>query len=148
MSNSLSRRSFVRGWGAFGLGIGATALGTGDVWAEEKKKAHTNIRNFKESMSYREIGSTGVQVSSFSMGTGSCNAEILHKALNMGVNLIHTSTAYSGGKSIRTVGDVIKGKNDRVHIALKDNFSSLEETLKILGVKSVDFTMFNRHNAE
>jgi predicted aldo/keto reductase-like oxidoreductase len=99
-------------------------------------------------MAYREIGETGVRVSIFSLGTGSCSEDVLKAGLGLGVNLIHTSTNYSMGQSIEKVANVIKGKTGLVHIALKDNFNSIEDALEKLGVKQVDFLMWNRHNAE
>ncbi|MBD3322337.1 MAG: 4Fe-4S dicluster domain-containing protein [Chitinivibrionales bacterium] len=148
MINQLSRRSFVRRCSSMGLGVGAAALIGQAADESEKKQKTKSIRNFRETMAYREVGSTGINVSSFSMGTGQCSDEVLNAALDKGINLFHTCVKYSGGKSIETVARVIRGKTGKVHIALKDTFSSLEETLKVLGVGSIDFVMFNRHNAD
>jgi len=46
------------------------------------------------------------------------------------------------GQSLGIVGKAIKGKTDKIYIALKDDFPSIEEALKVLGVSSVDFLMF------
>ena len=101
-------------------------------------------------MVYRRVGETDINVSVFSLGTGKNNEEIeiLKRGLQMGINLIHTSTGYLKGKSIRAVANTIKNRREKVHIALKDNFRTIESALEILGTDYVDFVMFNRHNAE
>ncbi|MBD3419699.1 MAG: hypothetical protein GF398_06235 [Chitinivibrionales bacterium] len=143
-----SRRVFLKSAGAIGMGATAHRL----VQAAPAKKAGDNarsdIRNYKSTMRYREVGTTGIHVSAFSLGTGSTNKDVVKASLDSGINLLHASTRYMGGKSIKIVGEVLNGKTDKVHIALKDNFSSIEEALKMLGVNYVDFIMFNRHNAE
>jgi hypothetical protein len=109
--------------------------------------ANDKIRNYKPTMAYRQIGTTGVSVSVLSLGTGNVKVDVLSAAIDMGVNFIHASFHYMNGQSLGMVGKAIKGKTDKVYIALKDDFPAIEETLKVLGVTSVDFLMFNRHNA-
>jgi len=96
------------------------------------------IRNFKPTMAYRDIGATGIKVSVFSMGTGNVKPDVLSAAMDMGVNFVHASFHYMNGQSLEMVGKAIKGKTDKVYIALKDDFPSIEEALKVLGVSSVD----------
>src|SRR5271169_4928560 len=147
MKNKLSRRSFVKHVGATGVAVGIAGL---SIKAAEPKPlsdpANDKIRNYKPTMAYRQIGTTGVAVSVFSMGTGNVKPDVLSAALDMGVNFIHASFHYMNGQSLGMVGKAIKGKTEKVNIALKDDFPSIEETLKVLGVTSVDFLMFNRHN--
>ncbi|MFC1584485.1 aldo/keto reductase [Fibrobacterota bacterium] len=149
MTEHYSRRTFVKQMGKVGLGIGVSGL---SGYAKPKGSGEDSlsavIRNYNSSMSYREVGTSGIQVSAFSIGTGKTSLEILNAGLDRGINLFHTSTKYSLGQSIKHVAKAIKNRTDKVHIALKDNFSSLDKALKILGVKQVDFIMYNRHNAK
>jgi predicted aldo/keto reductase-like oxidoreductase len=148
MKKPLSRRSFVKQVGAAGITMGFAGIGL--KAAETKPAADTSttkIKNFKPTMSYRDIGATGIKVSVFSMGTGNVKPDVLSAAIDMGVNFVHASFHYMNGQSLEMVGKAIRGKTDKVYIALKDDFPSIEEALKVLGVSSVDFLMFNRHNA-
>lgn len=149
MKRKSNRRIFVKQMVTAGVGIGVAQLEAYAKKAKQKEEeAKKQVRNFKDGVSYREVGKTGIYVSALSIGTGKCNAETLDAAIKNGINLFHTSTNYMGGQSIITVGKSIKGRTDKVHIALKDNFNSIEEAFRILGVKNVDFLMWNRHNAE
>ncbi len=148
MKNTISRRSFVKQVGAAGITAGIAGI---SIKAAETKPvadpATEKIRNYKPTMAYRTIGTTGIAASVFSLGTGNVKADILSAAIDRGVNFIHTSFHYMNGQSLGVVGKAISGKTDKVYIALKDDFPSIEEALKALGVTSVDFLMFNRHNA-
>lgn len=148
MKNRLSRRSFVKEVGAAGIAVGVAGLCLNAAETRPASDlASARIRNFKPTMAYRAVGSTGISVSVFSLGTGNVKPDVLSAAIDMGVNFIHTSYHYMSGQSLETVGAAIKGKTDKVYLALKDDFPSLEEALKVLGVPSVDFLLFNRHNA-
>ena len=148
MKQSLSRRSFVKQVGAAGITVGIAGL---SLRASDTKPASdtatTSIRNYKQTMAYRAVGNTGVTVSVFSLGTGNVKPDVLTAAIDMGVNFIHASFHYMNGQSLGIVGKAITHRTDKVHIALKDDFPTIEEALKALGVPSVDFLMFNRHNA-
>jgi len=116
--------------------------------ADTVSAAGKNIRNYKPSMKYRQMGSTGIYVSAFSIGTTRGELEPVNAGIERGVNFIHTSQHYMGGKGIELVAQAIKGRADKVHLGLKDNFDSLENALKTLGVNSVDFIFFARHNPD
>lgn len=83
-------------------------------------------------MQYRTLGSTGVHVSSLSLGAmmfGSWGNRdhddaigIIGAALDAGVNVIDTADVYSGGESELIVGKAIAGRRDDVVLATK--FSS------------------------
>ena len=148
MPKMLSRRKFIRLISNVALGSGVLCVPAFGKQTREIDDAASKIRNFNSNMAYRRVGETDINVSVFSLGTGENNEEILHRGLQNGTNLIHTSTGYAKGKSIRAVARVIKGRREKVHIALKDNFKTIESALEILGTDYVDFVMFNRHNAE
>ena len=80
-------------------------------------------------MRYRYLGRTGVQVSEYMLGTMSYGSdgntdekeciEILHSALDRGINFIDTADTYSHGESEEIVGKAIAGRRDKVVLATK-----------------------------
>jgi len=86
-------------------------------------------------------------VSEISLG-GLVMAESVHRyAIEHGVNLVHVAWDYLGGQAIKTLGAGLKSMRDRIYIALKDDYPSIDEALKVLNTDHVDFLMFNRHFA-
>ncbi len=55
-----------------------------------------------------------------------------HYAIDRGVNLVHIAADYLGGRAIVALGNVLKTRRKDVYLAVKDNFSDIDETLKIL----------------
>jgi aryl-alcohol dehydrogenase-like predicted oxidoreductase len=86
-------------------------------------------------MEYRQLGSSGLRVSTLTMGTmtfggrgsfanvGSTDVAAatrqVDRALDAGVNLIDTADVYSGGLAEEIVGEVMKGRWDRALVATK-----------------------------
>lgn len=78
-------------------------------------------------MNYRTLGRSGVKVSPVCLGTmmfgGPCNdnesIEIIHKAIDQGVNFIDTADMYVNGHSEEVVGQAIADRRDRVVLATK-----------------------------
>jgi aryl-alcohol dehydrogenase-like predicted oxidoreductase len=86
-------------------------------------------------MEYRQLGKSGIRVSVLTMGAltfggrgvfakvGTTDlteaARQVDRALDAGVNLVDTADAYSGGASEEIVGQVLKGRWDRVLVATK-----------------------------
>ena len=60
----------------------------------------------------------------------------IHKALDMGVNLLDTSDSYGCGHSERVIARAIEGKRSRVVIATKFGFVTDENTRHITGESS------------
>jgi aryl-alcohol dehydrogenase-like predicted oxidoreductase len=86
-------------------------------------------------MKYRILGSSGLHVSTISLGTMTFGGDeairgvtldqaraIVDTALESGINLIDTADAYSGGDSERIVGEVIQGRRSDVILATKVRF--------------------------
>ena len=80
-------------------------------------------------MEYRQLGGTGVQVSTFSLGAmnfgewattdrAECRG-IVDRALDAGINLIDTADAYSSGESEEIVGEALAHRRDEVVLATK-----------------------------
>lgn len=78
-------------------------------------------------MDYRLLGRTGVRVSPICLGTmmfgGPTNEadsiDIIHKAIDQGVNFIDTANIYNLGESERVVGKGIADRRDSVVLATK-----------------------------
>jgi aryl-alcohol dehydrogenase-like predicted oxidoreductase len=81
-------------------------------------------------MKYRNLGKTGLRVSSIGLGTmvhaghfgpmkDSESLAAIDAALELGVNFIDTSDAYGAGYSETLLGQALKGRRDQVIIATK-----------------------------
>ncbi|MET7998758.1 aldo/keto reductase [Amycolatopsis sp. NPDC005232] len=80
-------------------------------------------------MKYRTLGRTGIQVSTYCLGTmmfGSMgnsdhdeSIRIIHKALDAGINFVDTADVYSLGESEEIVGKALKGRRDDIVLASK-----------------------------
>src|SRR5437764_13479489 len=80
-------------------------------------------------MEYRMLGRTGVRVSTYALGTMMFGAdgnpdekecvEIVHAALDAGVNLLDTADTYSHGQSEEFVGKAIAGHRDEIVLSSK-----------------------------
>jgi aryl-alcohol dehydrogenase-like predicted oxidoreductase len=77
------------------------------------------------SMKYRSLGKSGLQVSEvsfgcMSLGSGDAeNARLLHQAQDAGINFFDTADLYGGGENEKTVGRAFKGRRDQVILATK-----------------------------
>ena len=78
-------------------------------------------------MQYRTLGRTGIKVSPYALGTlmfatqmgntDADSAQIIHKALDAGINLIDTADAYADSEEV--VGRALKGRRDTVVLSTK-----------------------------
>jgi aryl-alcohol dehydrogenase (NADP+) len=122
-------------------------------------------------MQYRELGSTGVRVSRFGLGTmvlgvwgnrdlAEC-ARIVHQALDAGINLVDTADVYGAGENEGIVGRAIAGRRDDVVLATKFHgpmgddvnrrgnsrrwiMRAIDDSLRRLGVEHVDVYQVHR----
>jgi predicted aldo/keto reductase-like oxidoreductase len=106
------------------------------------------ILNQQDGMKYRRLPAAGISFSEISLGGMALQDAVHHYAIERGVNLVHMASSYIGGRAIYTLGEVLKTKRDKVYLALKDDYRSLDEALKILNTDYVDFLMFNRHSPD
>ena len=141
----MNRRRFLsRGLlGGVAVGVSPTHAwaANGDISSLPQPK----ILNYNPAMKYRPMGNTGLLVSEISLG-GLVMAESVHRyAIEHGVNLVHVAWDYLGGQAIKTLGAGLKSMRDRIYIALKDDYPSIDEALKVLNTDHVDLLMFNRH---
>jgi len=81
------------------------------------------MRKLKLGNNGPEVSAMGLGCMGMSISYGEPNDEesiaTIHRAIDLGVNLIVTSDAYGGGVNEALVGRAIKGKRDKVLIATK-----------------------------
>lgn len=82
-------------------------------------------------MNYRTLGRTGLRVSEVGFGAwgisrkqwvGADDAEsarALHRAADLGLNLIDTALAYGEGHSEKLVGQVVRARKEQIYVATK-----------------------------
>jgi aryl-alcohol dehydrogenase-like predicted oxidoreductase len=82
-------------------------------------------------MKYVHLGNTNLLVSPFCLGammfggkTGREEGiEIVHRAIDAGVNFVDTADVYTGGRSEEIVGEALQGLRDRVVLASKSGMT-------------------------
>lgn len=105
-------------------------------------------------MQYRPLGSTGIQVSILGFGAMRLPENeddavgVIHRAFDLGVNVIDTAPYYCNNRSEAIVGRALKGYRDRVVLSTKNpvqrnqtaaaSRQQLEASLRIMGVETID----------
>ncbi len=117
-------------------------------------------------MNYRTLGKTGFNISEISLGTWQIGGDWTHKmtvedgkklveeAIENGINFIDTADVYGMGLSEKAVGEVVKSRSERVHVATKcgrqinphisENYTPevlrkyVEASLKNMGMECLD----------
>jgi len=141
----MNRRTFFSSGILSAVAVGASPIHVLGRKEDISSSAQPKILNYNPAMKYRPMGNTGVLVSEISLG-GLVMAESVHRyAIEHGVNLVHVAWDYLGGQSIKTLGAGLKSVRDKIYIALKDDYPSIDEALRVLNTDHVDFLMFNRH---
>ena len=80
-----------------------------------------------EPMEYRNLGRAGVRVSPLWLGTAQFGGrveaataiDLVHAALDAGINVLDTANIYTQGRSEELVGQAIKGRRGRIVLASK-----------------------------
>jgi predicted aldo/keto reductase-like oxidoreductase len=101
--------------------------------------------------SYRRLGRTELQISDISFGSSRLREgqeDLVHFALDRGINYFDSAYGYTGGDSERVLGRALKGKRDRVVLVSKVESSAywpaarmmaeLDESLQRLGTDYID----------
>src|SRR3954453_23018564 len=94
-------------------------------------------------MEYRELGSTGVQVSPLCLGAMMFGAwgntdhddsmRTIHRALDAGINFVDTADVYARGESEEIVGKALQGRRDSVVLATKVHGSMHDTDINLKG---------------
>lgn len=78
-------------------------------------------------MEYRNLGRSGLQVSSLSLGTNAfglradaaTSIAVVHAALDAGINLLDTADIYGSGASEQMIGKALRGRRSQAVVATK-----------------------------
>lgn len=78
-------------------------------------------------MQYRPLGKSGLKVSAIGLGTNALGSRadkptsinIIHAALELGINFIDTANVYSGGQSEKIIGEALRGRRGEAVVATK-----------------------------
>lgn len=137
---ALNRRTFLKksATTAFGAGLILPGLHAGAI-SQPRQTAE---------MSKRTLGRTGLEVTDISFGGIQIQQErLLDAAIDQGINLIHTSSSYGNGTSIRLFGQVMQRRRSEVFLALKeDPRGGIDDQLRILNTDYVDILVPPMHS--
>jgi aryl-alcohol dehydrogenase-like predicted oxidoreductase len=124
-------------------------------------------------MNYRQLGKSGLKVSAIGLGSnqfgGKVDAgktkDIIHAALDLGINFIDTADVYQGGRSEEFIGKALAGRRQEAHIATKVYFKvgnspndrgasrqhimeGVEASLRRLNIEYIDLYQIHRWDEE
>lgn len=106
-----NRRNFMKS-----VAIGGTAVGAGLFPRRIFGQDSSGFRRIV----YRQLGSTGFQVSEVGFGAmNTRDAELIHAAIDAGINYLDTAHGYMKGVNEEIVGTVMKTKRDKVFLSTK-----------------------------
>ncbi|MBP7937161.1 MAG: aldo/keto reductase [Phycisphaerae bacterium] len=151
-NQQFTRRAFLRttaaGAAATGIGALATSALAGAEIAAKRPLLPAGV-----------LGRTGFPVTLISFGSirigDKLGTRILKLAIDRGVNLVHTAANYSGGKAIRSVGDLFKADKsyrEKVFLCIKsyypDRESEIDDLLKTLNVEHAEAALTELHEPD
>lgn len=145
--DSVSRRDFLRTTTCGAAAVGLGTLAAGSLAAPAASQPATSFK--KPPLPYGKLGRTGLPVTLISFGairiSERLGTRITKALIDSGVNLVHTSASYVGGKSILAIADLFKAEKsyrDKVFLCLKsfnpDSEREIDEMLKTLGTDHTD----------
>jgi predicted aldo/keto reductase-like oxidoreductase len=119
--SGMTRREFLRNSALAAIGSRVPA---NYPFAQEAKAEEPADRFRKGSMTYRRLGRTDLFLSEIGLGGSPPPPEpVFRRAIEMGVNYVDTSSVYLNGNSERRIGEILRGKRGKFHIATKFHFS-------------------------
>jgi predicted aldo/keto reductase-like oxidoreductase len=120
-ASGMTRREFLKNSALAAIGSRVPANGP---FAQEAKAEESADRVRKGNMTYRRLGRTDLFLSEVGLGGSPPPPEpVFRRAIEMGVNYVDTSSVYLNGNSERRIGEILRGRRDRFHIATKFHFS-------------------------
>ncbi len=138
-----NRRDFLKSGTAAGLGFTINGLFSRKTYSEENSDFNRIV--------YRAFGSTEQKVSEIGFGAMNMrDPELVHAAIDKGINYIDTANGYMKGANEEIIGQVMKTKRDKVFLTTKisprnpDNMSEMIETsLRRLQTDHVDLLLLH-----
>jgi len=150
-AGTVSRRSFVGAGVAatVGAAAGAAVAKSAAASSHEGKPGQPYNPRTKDAMPTRNLGRTGFQVGIFSLGgqaaiertfNADLSAEIVNRALDLGVNYIDSAAAYgkdeewgrAHGTSERNIGQVMKTRRSEAFLTSKTHYRDYDGSMKAL----------------
>lgn len=143
-NRKINRRSFI------GTGLTAVAGATvGKSLAQERPLESVQKRkdenpfnpNTYQAMPTRSFGKTGFKIGILSLGgqatiekqgTEKESEDIIHRALDLGVNYIDTAASYGRGQSQLNIGRVMKTRRNEVWLSTKTHKRTYDESMRLL----------------
>lgn len=115
-SVGVERRTFLQQLAVGGVALGATSGLT--AAAVETSHAAAAVKRHKQ------LGTTDIRMSDISFGGSRLRGDgnLVHYALDKGINYFDTAESYTGGDSETIIGQALKGKRDQVYLASKGGF--------------------------
>ncbi len=137
---SISRREFFAASATAAAGIAAVGAGFGNAMAAEEE---VTVNGLPAAV----FGDTGLKVTRISFG-GLLITEppVLLRAIDQGINFVHTSPGYQNGRSIEAFGKAMKTHRSKVVLALKTRPDDLDRWLKVLNTDYVDMLVPPLHS--
>lgn len=137
--STTDRRDFMRAGLSAAAGMTFGGLSSRRIFAEAPP-TFTRI-------AYRQLGSTGCKVSEIGFGVlNTTDTEILHVAIDSGINYFDTAHGYQNGVSEETLGKVMKTRRDEIILTTKVSVAKIDKmreeielSLKRLQTDHVDF---------
>jgi uncharacterized protein len=140
-SPSIGRREFLKSGALASLGIGLALA----------EPASASVSHAPKVRRYSALGRTGMHILDISFGADRLSLgqqDLVHHALDRGINYFDTADDYRGGESETTLGKALRGERDKVFITSKSSawpetkreaiMQALEGSLRRLQTNHVD----------
>lgn len=146
LSEKMERREFIKTISSTLLGIAVpNILKVRSSFGKSEKTSN---------LEYRILGRTGLKVTAVSMGVMNCSdPAVLLRAYDLGINFYDTADCYMRGRNEEMVGQVFKGKREKVLIQTKVHpndekkmRASVERSLRRLQTDYIDVLVW--HNLQ
>ncbi len=142
-----NRRGFLKKGAVAGL-CSASVSGTSTIVSAQNTQKEYTIK-------YRDLGSTGYKVSEIGFGAmNTRDAELIHAAIDGGINYVDTAHGYMNGVNEQIVGKVMQTKRDKVFLTTKlktHDATKIEDMMKTsldrLKVDYVDLVLLHVVNS-
>lgn len=143
----MGRRGFMKTMSSAIIGIGTSGLlKAGPSFATSEKKP---------TLEYRNLGKTGLKVTTVSMGVMNCSdPSVLLRAFDLGINFYDTADCYMRGRNEEMVGKTFEGKRTKVFIQTKVHpnddkkmRASVETSLRRLRTDYIDVLVWHGHSS-
>jgi aryl-alcohol dehydrogenase-like predicted oxidoreductase len=143
LSKPMGRRKFIKTISSTLLGIAAPNI--------MRVRSSLGKSERMSSLEYRTLGKTGLKVTTVSMGVMNCSdPAVLHRAFDLGINFYDTADCYMHGRNEEMVGQVFKGRRDKVFIQTKVHAhdekkmrASVERSLRRLQTDYIDVLLWH-----